>query len=734
MPKTKDIDLRIKGMHCAGCAANIERGMAAIEGVEECRVNFALHSSAVVFDSDRINENEVIEKLKDLGYQAEIGTPDILVSNLIETTNARHKFMFSLLLSIPILIFHFWHQFLDGYFISPLWDSIIPAVFATIVLFISGSHILTDAFKQGIHFRTNMNTLISMGTLTAYGWSMFALFKNVFHDGHEDLYFESVGMIITLILLGRYLESKSRGKAGEAIQALIKLKPTKTTAIINHVEIEIESAAVKKGMILLVRPGEKVPTDGEITEGTPVIDESMLTGESVPLEKNKNDKVFGGSINGNVPFKMKVTSSIDETLLSQIIKLVTEAQSKKAPVQSLADKVAGVFVPIVIALAVITYVVWYIFDPNNPMMIRSVISVLIIACPCALGLATPTAILAGTGRAAKEGIIIRGGDILEKITKISAIIFDKTGTLTHGELEVVNVIATGKTSERKLIQLSGSAEAQSEHPIARAIVQHMKLKEVEPAVIKNVEAFPGFGLTGESNMNTLIIGNRRIMEQKKILFGQSLIKAEKEMQKGRTVIFIAVNGQVEGIITVSDRLRSEAKDVIQILKPKMHVGMISGDNRKTSEGIAHSAGLEHFEAEIKPEQKEVIIDSFRRAGYVTAMVGDGINDAPALAAADVGISIGSGTDVAIESSDVVLIRSDLNSIIDMFAVSKETMKVIKYNLFWAFFYNFAAIPIAAGLLYPWFGISFSPAVAAAAMAMSSIMVVTNSLRLNYRAL
>ena len=721
-------------MHCAGCAANIEKGMAGVDGVEECRVNFALHSSVVVFYSDKVSEKQIVDKIKELGYQAEVGTPDILVANLKEVVNARQKFMLSLLLSIPILIFHFWHQFLDGHLISPLWDSIIPAVFATIVLFISGSQIISDAFKQALHFRANMNTLISMGTLTAYCWSLAALYKNIIENGQEDIFFESVGMIITLILLGRYIEAKSKGKAGEAIQALIKLKPSKTTAVINLVEIEIETAAVKKGMILIVRPGEKIPTDGEIIEGMPVIDESMLTGESLPVEKNKNDKVFGGSINGNVPFRMKVTSTSDESLLAHIIKLVTDAQSKKAPVQSLADKVAGVFVPIVIVLAAITFIVWNIFDPESPMMIRSVISVLIIACPCALGLATPTAILAGTGRAAREGIIIRGGDILEKITKITAVIFDKTGTLTHGELEVVNVLVTGKISERKLTQLAGSAEIQSEHPIGRAIVRHMKQNEVEPAVIKNVEAFPGFGLTGEFNMNILIIGNLQFMEQKKILFGQSVIKAEQEMKKGRTAVFIAVNGHVEGIISVSDRLRSEAKDVIQTLKKTMHVGMISGDNRQTAEGIARSAGLEHFEAEIKPEQKEVIIDSFRRAGYVTAMVGDGINDAPALAAADVGISIGSGTDVAIESSDVVLIRSNLNSIIDMFAISKATMKVIKRNLFWAFFYNIAAIPIAAGVFYPWFGISFSPAVAAAAMAMSSIMVVTNSIRLNYKAL
>lgn len=734
MSKTKEIDLRIKGMHCAGCAANIEKGLAGVDGIDECRVNFALHSSAVVYEPDKVSEKQIIEKIKEIGYQAEVGRPDILAANLKEVVNARQKFMLSLLLSIPILIFHFWHQFLDGHLISPIWDTIVSAVFATIVLFISGSQIISDAFKQALHFRANMNTLIGMGTMTAYCWSLAALYKNIFQNGEENIFFESVGMIITLILLGRYLEAKSKGKAGEAIQALIRLKPAKTTAVINLVEIEIETAAVKKGMILIVRPGEKIPTDGEIIEGIPVIDESMLTGESLPVEKNKSDKVFGGSINGNVPFKMRVTCTSEESLLAHIIRLVTDAQSKKAPVQSLADKVAGVFVPIVIILALITFSVWNIFDPENPMMIRSVISVLIIACPCALGLATPTAILAGTGRAAKEGIIIRGGDILEKITKITAVIFDKTGTLTHGELEVVNVIVTGKISERKLTQLAGSAEIQSEHPIGRAIVRHMKIKEVEPAIIKNVEAFPGFGLTGEFNMNTLIIGNRQIMEQKKILFGQSIIKAEQEMKKGRTVVFVSVNGHVEGIISVSDRLRSEAKDVIQTLMKTIHVGMISGDNRQTAEGIARSVGLEHFEAEIKPEQKEVIIDSFRRAGYVTAMVGDGINDAPALAAADVGISIGSGTDVAIESSDVVLIRSNLNSIIDMFAISKATMKVIKRNLFWAFFYNIAAIPIAAGVFYPWFGISFSPPIAAAAMAMSSIMVVTNSLRLNYKAL
>jgi Cu+-exporting ATPase len=410
--------------------------------------------------------------------------------------------------------------------------------------------------------------------------------------------------------------------------------------------------------------------------------------------------------------------------------MVTEAQASKAPVQQLADPVAAVFVPIAIGLALVTLASWLLLAPDSPLLIKSVVSVLIIACPCALGLATPTAVLVGAGRAAREGVIIRGGDVLEKISMIDTVVFDKTGTLTHGELEVVQVKTFGQLSEHHTIRLVGSIESQSEHPVAQAILNHMRQQQVEAAVVRNVESRPGFGMVGECDGRRLVIGSRSLMEAENVSFGPALMQGEQEMDRGRTVVFVALDGQVVGLISLADRLRGDARDLIARLKRNMvKVTMLSGDNRKTAEGAARALGLDSFEAEIKPEQKKVIVESLRKAGFNVAMVGDGVNDAPALAMASVGIAIGSGTDVAMETADVVLVRPDLLGVQKMFDIARQSMKTIKQNLFWAFFYNIVAIPIAAGLLYPFTGLTLSPVIAALAMSFSSVFVVTNSLRL-----
>lgn len=702
-----------------------------LAGVDDCSVNLAMASATVNYQVGSTTPESIITHIKKLGYSAETGSPDILTSNKKDLALAGRNAFTSFLITAPLVVLAMLPMITGQLIFSTVTDGVLQLFFAAFVLFAAGKTIVGDAWKQTLRFKANMNSLIAMGSMTAFFWSAYALVVNVRNEGSEPYYFESVGMIISLILLGRYFEARSKGKAGEAIKSLLQLRPNNTTAVINGVEIEIDANSVRPEMHLLVRPGERVPADGEIVEGAPVVDESLLTGESVPVEKGVGHFVIGGSLNGNVPFEMKVSNAPDKSFLASVIRMVSDAQSKKAPVQNLADRVAAVFVPIVIGLAFLTFVGWYIFDPTSPMLIKSVISVLIIACPCALGLATPTAILAGTGRAAREGIIIRGGDILEKITKIDTVIFDKTGTLTHGELAVVHVETFGQYSERNMIRMIGSAENKSEHPVAKAITRYMKMQQITPGVVKNIKARPGFGLLAEFDGRPLLIGNRALMESESVSFGQARKAGELEMAKGHTVIFASVDQQVVGLITLADKLRAESAGVIaELKKQSMTVTMISGDNRKTAAGVARSIGLEKFEAEIRPEQKKFIVESFSKSGFHVAMVGDGINDAPALAMADVGIAIGSGTDVAMESADVVLVRADLNNLLKMFSVARFSLKIIKQNLFWAFFYNIVALPLAAGLFYPIFGWSLSPIIAAAAMSFSSVFVVSNSLRLN----
>ncbi len=731
MKITDQVNLKINGMHCASCVNSIESGLTKLDGIDDCQVNLALNSAQVSFLPSKTNKNSIIKEIEKLGFEAEIGIDNIFESNRKQTDKAIKSFKISLLLSIPLMIFSMTPMFMSEFIIDYLSDGLIQATLAALILFGAGYDIVKDAFIQLKYFRANMNSLVTMGTLTAFIWSLFVLYQYYMTNKVDALYFESAGMIITLILLGRLLEAHSKGKAGEAIESLIKLKPAKTLAIINNVEIEIDTASAQVGMILLVKPGERIPADGEIIENNPVIDESLLTGESMPVEKKVGEPVIGGALNGNTSFKMKVTVTGENSFLPSIIRLVSEAQSKKANVQKLADKVALVFVPIVIIIAILTFTFWYFYDPDSPMLIKGIISVLIIACPCALGLATPTAILAGTGRAAKEGIIIRGGDVLENITKIDTIMFDKTGTLTTGRLTVIDVITLGHISKRQITKLVGSAESQSEHPIAKAVVKHMKFEQIKPVTIRGVEALPGFGIKAEYENKPLLIGNKALMNNEKIDISNVIDKSKIEMDQGHSVVFVALDHQVCGYLVLSDKLRSESSELITKLKELSYkVMMISGDTEKTASGIAKIVGIDEFVAEIRPEQKKFIVESCRRSDLNVAMVGDGINDAPALAMANVGIAIGTGTDIAIESSDVVLIRSNLMNIIKMFSVSKKSLQIIKQNLFWAFCYNIIAIPLAAGLFYPLFGLSLSPIIAAAAMAFSSVFVVSNSLRLN----
>lgn len=731
MAKTDELTLTIDGLRCASCVSSVEKGLTGQSGVETCNVNLATKSATISFDSSATDPQKIITQIEQLGFSAAVGRPDFIAANQREANEAQRLLQISLVLTVPLAAVAMWPMWAGRSLLPVPFDALTQAALAAVVLLYGGRSILLDAARQTRHLRANMNSLIAMGTFTAFCWSAYLLVVNWQSEFSQPLYFESVGMIITLILLGRFLEARARGRAGDAIRALIGLRPTKATAIINGVDIEIDATTVQPGMTLLVRPGERLAADGVIVEGQPVLDESMLTGESLPVEKAPSDKVVGGSVNGNRSFKFKVTAAGEDTFLAGMVRLVAEAQSRKAPVQKLADRVAARFVPAVLGVALLTLAGWYWFAPDSPLLIQSVISVLIIACPCALGLATPTAILAGTGRAAREGIIIRGGDILERITRINAIVFDKTGTLTCGELEVVNVHPIDTWSRRELIRMAGSAEKQSNHPLAKAIVQFMEKEQIDASEVRNVQDRPGFGVEALYRGERLLIGNEALLKAEHIDPAACGEVAQVEMEQGQTVVFIALGGKLAGLISLGDRLRNDAAGVVARLSKMLdRVSMLSGDNYRTVAGVARSIGLEYFEAEVKPDQKQQVIESYQKAGFRLAMVGDGINDAPALAAAEVGVAIGGGTDVAIEAADVVLVRSELADLIKMFQVAHYSMKIIRQNLFWAFFYNVMAIPLAAGLFYPLFGWTLSPMVAAAAMAFSSVFVVTNSLRLN----
>ncbi len=727
MANVSELNLKVDGMHCASCVSSIEKSVSHMNGVRECRVNLVTGSARVTYDPGAVSEVGIMGMIRDLGFGARKGTPDILASNISEESNARGRFWSALAITIPLMVLAMWP---GDFLLGAVADGMIQGIIASVVLLYAGRGILADALIRTRHLRANMNSLIAMGTLAAYGWSWYTLLWVDYGKGMAQLYFDSSAMIITLILLGRYLEARAKGKAGKAIDALLKLRPSRALAVINGAEVEIDVDSVAAGMELIVRPGEKIPADGKIVSGNATIDESVLTGESVPVEKKSGDKVIGGSLNGNTSFRMNVTASGEESFLASVIRLVTEAQSRKAPVQKLADRVASVFVPAVIVIALITLAVWYYFAPASPMMIKSVISVLIIACPCALGLATPTAILAGTGKAARDGIIIRGGDILEQIERVDTVIFDKTGTLTHGNLGVVEVKTFGDLSERGLLKLVGAIEIQSDHPVAKAVVSYIKWQQIDFKAGRDARTYPGFGMQAEIEGRRVLIGNRRLMKEHHVDFGKTLAAGESEMEKGRTVVWIAVDGRVVGLVTAADRLRSEASDVVAALKATgKKILMLSGDTFKTASGVARTIGIEDFQSEVRPEHKQMIVRSLRKTGRHIAVIGDGINDAPALAAANVGVAVGGGTDVAIETAGVVLARPDLTCVVKMFEIAGRTMRVIKQNLFWAFFYNVLAIPVAAGLFYPVFGLTLSPMIAAGAMAMSSLFVVTNSVRL-----
>ncbi|KUP09509.1 ATPase P [Bacillus coahuilensis m2-6] len=729
--KLEQTDYTITGMTCAACSARIEKVLNKQPGIEQATVNLALETATVHYHSGMISSQDIMKKVDDLGYKATEKNEELQRSNDHREEaikKQQQKFIISLLLSLPLL----WTMVGHFGFLSflPLLEILInpwvQMALATPVQFFIGKQFYVGAYKALKNKSANMDVLVALGTSAAYFYSVYLAVESIGHEGHPmGLYFETSAILITLILLGKLFEARAKGRSSEAIKNLMGLQAKHATVERNGQEMILPIEEVLVGDILHVKPGERIPVDGEVTEGQSAMDESMITGESIPVDKHPGDNVIGATINKNGFIKMKATKVGKDTALAQIIKVVEDAQGSKAPIQRMADTISGVFVPIVVGIAVITFLIWFLWiDPGNfASSLEKLIAVLVIACPCALGLATPTSIMAGSGRAAEYGILFKGGEHLENTHRVTTVVVDKTGTVTNGEPVLTDVKVAGDFTEASLLQLVGSAEKSSEHPLAKAMVQGVLDKEITIQENKEFESIPGFGVRAIVNGQQVAVGTVRFMEQLNVEISTILHDKEVLESEGKTVMIVAVDSVYAGLIAVADTMRSTSKDAILRLKEMgIEVIMITGDNQRTADSIAREAGIDVAIGDVLPEGKAAEVKKLQQQGKVVAMVGDGINDAPALAVADIGMAIGTGTDVAMEAADITLIRGELGSIADALWMSKKTITNIKQNLFWAFAYNTLGIPLAAlGLLAPW--------VAGAAMAFSSVSVVLNSLRL-----
>ncbi len=741
---TKKSIFPVGGMTCASCVARVEGALSSVAGVVSANVNLALEKATVEY-ADGTSIADLQQAVKDAGY--ELGSEaetleDVSAASQRELRGIRNRFIVAAILASSIMALIWVPSFAGKPYL--LW------ALATPVQFWAGWRFYVGAWGALRHKTADMNMLVAVGTSAAYFYSMIAvLFPGLFAAAGEGLglYFDTSAMIITLILLGRLLETRARGQTSEAIKKLIGLNPKTAVVIRDDKETEIPVDDVQVGDLILVRPGERVPVDGIIRQGYSSIDESMITGESIPVEKKAGDEVIGASINKTGSFKFEATRVGKDTTLAQIIRLVDEAQGSKAPIQRLADVIASYFVPIVIGIAIITFVVWYFAGPSPALTyaILNFVAVLIIACPCAMGLATPTAIIVGTGKGAEHGVLIRSAETLERSHKIGAVLLDKTGTLTQGKPEVTDILALPSSSQEEVLRLAASAERDSEHPLGEAILRAASEKKLPVSSASDFNAIPGHGVEALVEGKRLLLGNLRLMREKGLSLNGLEEEAERLWAKGKTVMFLGVDNQIAGIIALADTLKPNARAVVDALHNMgIEVVMLTGDNRRTAEAIAGEVGIDRVLAEVLPEHKAGEVKKLQQEGKVVAMVGDGINDAPALAQADVGIAIGTGTDVAMESGDITLISGDLGGIVTSVSLSKRTMRTIKQNLFWAFAYNTTLIPVAAGVLYFAFrntGVPpelhfilgnygfLNPILAAAAMAASSITVVSNSLRL-----
>lgn len=707
--KKSETTLQISGMTCAACATRIEKGLSRLPGVETANVNFAMEIAKVEFADKQVDIAAILQKVEQLGFQAEVKVDNQSDPRVEAIKQYRNKFMVSAAFSLPLLVA------MLGPF-EMLMNPWLQLALATPVQFIVGKSFYVGAYKALRNRSANMDVLVALGTSAAYFYSIFALYEWLNVGGHHmaELYFETSAVLITLIILGKWFEARAVGRSSDAIKKLMGLQAKAAEVIRDNTSIMIPIDQVVIGDVLIVKPGAKIPVDGHVLAGSSSVDESMLTGESNPIEKQIGDSVIGSSVNTHGILHIRAEKIGKHTVLAQIIRVVQEAQGSKAPIQRISDRISGVFVPVVVGIAFVTLLV--------TRSLENAIAVLVIACPCALGLATPTSVMAGSGRAAEVGILFKGGEYLEATQQIDTVILDKTGTITNGKPKLTDIeCQTG--SEEVFMKLVGAAEKCSEHPLAVAIVKGIEERGFDFSQVDRFEAKPGFGISAIVEGRSVLVGTRRLLSDNQIRFDGAIPQLEWLASQGKTVILVAIDGHYAGLVAVADTIKDTSKAAIAHLRNlDIEIHMVTGDNQIVAQAIANELGIDHVQAEMLPEEKLKIVQQLQAQGRKVAMVGDGINDAPALAMADIGIAMGTGTDVAIEAADITLIRGDLMSIVQAIAISRLTMKNIRQNLFWALAYNSIGIPIAAiGLLAPW--------LAGAAMALSSVSVVLNALRL-----
>lgn len=724
-------DLQIKGMHCASCALRIENAMKKKNGVSKAVVNFANERAYLEFDPQKVSADEIEKVVIDTGYEIVKDEPmkmdhtnhhDHGKVKKGEKDDFKRRFVLAAAFAVPLLYFAF-----GGLFGFPLPKdtallATIQLVFATPVIFMAGN-LYKSGIRGLIRLAPNMDSLVFLGTFAAYFYSLIitvGLWFGKHLNGH--LYYDTSALILVFILLGKYFEALTKGRASDALKKLLSLKAKTAHVIRDGLEIEVPIEELKEGEVVIVKPGEKIPVDGKVIEGHSIVDESMITGESLPVEKKKGDKVVGATINGNGLLRVKITAVGSGTVLANIIRIVEEAQGSKAPIQKLADIISMYFVPIVVGIATLTFAIWYLLGAGFNFALTTMIAVLVVACPCALGLATPTAIMVGTGMGAEKGLLIKNAEALENAHKSKIIVLDKTGTITKGEPEVVDVVFKSVKKE-KLLRVAAIVEKGSEHPLGRAILKAAGKKIPKGTKYK---AVPGKGIICSYNKKTLAVGNEKLMKELKVKI-DSISKMQELESQGKTVVMVAEEKKFIGLIAVADPLKDTTKEAIQNLKDmKREVWLVTGDNERTAKAVAKISGIDNVKASVLPSEKSKIVKELQKRGEVI-FVGDGINDAPALAQANVGIAIGAGTDIALETGQIILVNSDPKDISKVINLSDYTVKKIKQNLFWAFIYNTLGIPIAAGVLYPLTGLLLNPVIAGAAMAFSSVSVVSNSL-------
>ena len=738
-PRVETVEIGIEGMTCASCVTRIERALAGLDGVLEASVNLATEKAAVRYLPDTVSRARLEVAIREAGYtprteeSSEEKTVDATLAGFVRDLRLAAALTLPLVLvSMGPLVWPALGGWMEAWAPRSAWRW-LELLLATPVVFYAGRRFFRGGVAELRHGSPGMNTLVMFGTSAAYFYSVLALLApGLFPEGTAHTYFEAAAVIVTLILLGKYLEAVAKGRTSEAVRKLLELGAKQARVVRDGQEVELPISAVVPGDLIRVRPGERVPTDGEVIEGEGYVDESMLTGEPVPVRKGPGDEVVGGTVNQNGSLLFRATRVGSDTVLAQIVRMVEEAQQSKPPVQELADRIAAVFVPVVLAVSVLTFVVWMLVGPEPRLNYAFVaaVSVLLIACPCAMGLATPTAIMVASGRGAREGVLFRKGVAIEGLARVQAVVLDKTGTITKGRPELTDLLPAPGWGERELLALAAAVEQRSEHPIARAVRE--RAEGLALPEIRDFEAVPGFGARARAGGREVAVGAARYMRRLGLSVEVFASEQARLEEAGRTVVYVAVDGAVAGLMAVSDPLKPGSRVAVSALRAEgLHVVMLTGDAERTARAVAKEVGIDEVVSEVLPADKAEAVRALQARGLRVAFVGDGINDAPALAQADVGVAIGTGTDIAVEAGDVVLMQGDLRAVVRARALAKKTLSTIYWNFFWAFGYNTALIPVAAGVFYPFTGLLLQPALAAGAMSLSSLLVLGNSLRLRY---